>query len=215
MNWTLWRPALLFVVALAIAVVAVLGVRGTTTETPPREFDKGMWVQPKAKEQSTSRVFADGRVDRMPPAGTIAWGRDAQLPDAKFAINLPEAYAAERMPVTFDRALLERGEVIFDRYCMLCHGTTGDGKGVTTQFGMNQPPALFDERLLAMRDGEIFQIITEGKNTMGPLGGRIRPKDRWAAVAWVRALQAAHTGTIDDVPADERPELETLDEEAN
>ena len=61
MNWTLWRPAFLFVTALVVATVAILGVRGSTSHVPPREFDKGMWVQPKAKAQAASAFFADGR----------------------------------------------------------------------------------------------------------------------------------------------------------
>ena len=72
MNWTLWRPAFLFVLVLAISVVAILGFRGEVTHAPPREFRKGMWDQAKAKAQAASAVFADGRVNRPPPAGTIA-----------------------------------------------------------------------------------------------------------------------------------------------
>ena len=71
MNWSIWRPALLFLAALVIATVAVLGFRGQTSYLPPREFAKGMEVQPKVEAQGATAAFADGRVNRMPPAGTI------------------------------------------------------------------------------------------------------------------------------------------------
>ena len=207
MNWTLWRPAFLFITALAIATVAVLGVRGTISHVPPREFDKGMWDQPKARAQAASAVFADGRVNRVPPAGTIAFGRSSLENDAAFAIDLPALYARDRMPVEPGVSLLERGETIYARYCALCHGAAGDGAGITTKFGMNAPPAYTDERIRKLTDGEIFQIITEGKNTMGPLAGRIAPADRWAAAAWVRVLQRAGHATLQDVEPDVRRRL--------
>ncbi len=202
MNWTLWRPAFLFVLVLAISVVAILGFRGGTSHVPPREFRKGMWDQAKAKAQAATAVFADGRVNRPPPAGTIAWGRSPHDPDPRMAIDLEAEYARVRMPVEPGVTLLERGEQIYGRFCALCHGHAGDGAGITTKFGMNAPPSYADERLRKLTDGEIFRIITEGKNTMGPLGGRIAPKDRWAAIAWVRVLQRAGHATRADVPAD-------------
>jgi len=201
MNWTLWRPAFLFVLVLAISVVAILGFRGEVTHAPPREFRKGMWDQAKAKAQAASAVFADGRVNRTPPAGTIAWGRSPFAPDARFAIDLEREFARVRMPpVAAEIARLERGEVIYQRFCALCHGRAGDGAGITTKFGMNAPPSYTDERLRKLTDGEIFRVVTEGKNTMGPLAGRIAPEDRWAAIAWVRVLQRAGHATRADVP---------------
>ncbi|MHC4940065.1 MAG: c-type cytochrome [Planctomycetota bacterium] len=209
MDWTLWRPALLFVLALAVATFAILGVRGQTSHVPPREFNKGMWDQPKAKAQGTSAVFADGRVNRTPPKGTIAWGRSSLHQDVDLAFDPQAAYARGRMPMEPTLSLLERGEEIYNRFCMFCHGASGDGQGITTRFGMNPPPSYADERLRKLSDGEIFRIITEGKNTMGPLGGRIAPQDRWAAVAWVRVLQRAAHASLDDVPVEEQRRLAT------
>ncbi|MHC4848239.1 MAG: c-type cytochrome [Planctomycetota bacterium] len=209
MNWTLWRPAFLFVTALVVATVAILGVRGGTSHVPPREFDKGMWVQPKAKAQAASAFFADGRVNRTPPLGTVAWGRSALRNDPRLALDLAAAYRRDRMPMEPTHTLLERGQEIYDRFCLFCHGAAGDGAGITTKFGMNAPPNYADDRLRGLSDGEIFRIITEGKNTMGPLGGRIAPGDRWATVAWVRVLQRAGHATLDDVPVEEQRRLHT------
>ena len=208
MNWTLWRPAILFLAALVVATVAILGVRGQTSHEPPREFEKGMHLQPKAKAQARTAAFADGRVNRAPPAGTVAWGRSPYRADPAMAVDLETEYARQAIPLEPTGALLERGEEIYRRFCSLCHGATGDGNGVTTRFGMNKPPSYTDERLRRLTDGELFRIITEGKNTMGPLAGRIAVDDRWAAVAWVRVLQRAGHATIDDVPEDERGKLE-------
>ena len=162
-----------------------------------------MWYQSKAKAQGRTAAFANGRVNRNPPAGTIAWGRSPLEPDPSLALDLSAEYARERMPVESSRALLDRGRTIYGRYCMLCHGAAGDGMGITTKFGMNPPPTYTDERIRKLKDGEIFQIITAGKNTMGPLGGRIRPADRWAAVAWVRVLQRAGHAPLAVVPAED------------
>jgi len=200
MNWTLWRPAFLFVIALAVALVAILGFRGTTSRRAPREFDKGMWHQSKAKAQAATKVFADGRVNRTPPAGTIPWGRSPLSREKAMAIDLAAEYARKRMPFVPSSADLDRGTEVFGRFCALCHGDAGDGAGITTRFGMNPPPSYTDERLRNLTDGEIFRIITEGKNTMGPLGGRIAPGDRWRAVAWVRVLQRAGHASTDDLP---------------
>ena len=141
------------------------------------------------------------------PAGTIAWGRSPHRNDAKFAVDLQALYARDRMPIQPSAALLERGEVIYTRYCALCHGAAGNGAGITTKFGMNPPPTYADERIRKLKDGELFQIITEGKNTMGPLAGRIAPADRWAAVAWVRVLQRAGHASLQDVEPDVRRRL--------
>jgi len=207
MDWSIWRPAFLFVAALAVATVATLGFRGSVSHQPPREFAKGMWVQAKAKAQAATPVFADGRVNRMPPAGAIPWGSSSLRPDPSLALDLETEYARARMPVPATRVLLARGKEIFTRFCALCHGAAGNGRGVTTRFGMNPPPNYADDRIRAMGDGEIFRVITEGKNTMGPLRGRIAPADRWAAIAWVRVLQHAGHASLDDVPEAERKRL--------
>jgi len=205
-DWKLWRPALLCIAALAIATVAVLGFRGGTSHVPPREFRKGMWNQSKAKAQGATAAFADGRVNRNPPAGAVAWGRSALARDPSLAIDLPAEYARKSMPVEPTAALLDRGEEIYGRFCALCHGAAGDGAGITTRFGMNAPPSYADERLRSMTDGELFRVVTEGKNTMGPLAGRIAPDDRWAAIAWVRVLQRAAHASRADVPEGVTPE---------
>jgi len=208
MTRMLWRFAFLLLLALAIATVAVLGVRGQTSRVPPREFDKGMVDQPKAKVQGRTLAFADNRVNRTPPAGVVPWGADPFAVDPRRADDDRNAFALERMPVAVDEAFLEHGRAIYTRYCALCHGAVGDGQGITTQFGMNQPPSYHSDTLRALTDGAIYRVVTEGKGTMGPLAGRLPPRDRWAAIAWVRVLQHARNVPVARIPAAERARLE-------
>ena len=211
MTRMLWRFAVLLLVALAIATVSVLGVRGQSSHVPPREFDKGMVDQPKAKFQSKTLAFADGRVNRTPPAGTVPWGANPFAVDGARADDDRDAYEMETMPVIVVPEFVAHGRAIYGRYCALCHGAVGDGEGITTKFGMNQPPTYHSDAMRKMTDGTMYRVITEGKGTMGPLGGRLTPEDRWAAVAWVRVLQHSRNIPVADLPAEERRKLEEME----
>jgi mono/diheme cytochrome c family protein len=80
---------------------------------------------------------------------------------------------------------------------------------VTKKYGMGATPSYHDDRLRKMAEGEIFNTITNGKGQMNPYGDKLAPADRWAVISYVRALQRAQTGTLDDVPEDQRKELES------
>jgi mono/diheme cytochrome c family protein len=100
------------------------------------------------------------------------------------------------------------GHEKFQIFCSSCHGTTGDGNGITKKYGMIATPSYHDDRFRNMPEGEIFNTITHGKNLMGPYGAKLRYNERWAIVAYVRALQRAQTATINDVPQQNRKELD-------
>jgi mono/diheme cytochrome c family protein len=201
------RIVLLSLLALVLTVVALLGFRGQTSRRPPLQPWNDMTEQSKHKPQAENAFFADGRAQRSPPPATVPWGRDATKPDPRFAQAAADSYALEKIPVPIDRALLLKGRETFDLYCAVCHGRAGDGQGITTRFGMVNPPSYHDERLRKMPAGEILKVITEGKGQMGPYAGKIALADRWAVIAWVRALQRAWNATLDDVPEDRRKEL--------
>jgi mono/diheme cytochrome c family protein len=201
------RIALLSLLALVLTAVALLGLRGQTSRQPPLQPWSDMAEQPKHGPQAANAFFADGRAQRPPPEGAVPWGRDALTPDPGFARTASDDYATAKIPVKIDRELLEKGRKTFDIYCALCHGRAGDGHGVTTRFGMINPPSYHDERLRKMPAGEILKVITEGKGQMGPYADKIRLDDRWAVIAYVRALQRAWNATLDDVPEDRRKEL--------
>ena len=190
---------------LCVLGVSILGFRGQIFTLPPLDqwpdwAFPGMEVQPKHRPQSASAFFADGRADRTPPPRTVARGMmrdDLHLHHGKvagggFATGLPAT-------LTVDGAFLERGRTQYQIYCAPCHGALGDGNGITKKYGMGATPSYHDPRLRAQPDGELYQTITLGKNTMLPYADKLAPADRWAVVAYVRALQRAQQGTVADV----------------
>jgi mono/diheme cytochrome c family protein len=213
-----------FVVVLA---VSILGFRGHLFTSPPMDvFPEwafpGMKRQPKFRPQSTSVFFADGRADRLPPPNVVqaeaptahATSRE-RLADQSYLSdqlmrgkNAQGAFAAGfPAGVTVDAAFLQLGRARYTTYCSPCHGVVGDGNGITKQYGMGATPSYHDDRIRKMPEGEIFNTITNGKNTMLPYADKLLPNERWAVVAYVRALQRAQTGTVADVPAANKSEL--------
>ncbi len=104
---------------------------------------------------------------------------------------------------------MDRGRERFGIYCAVCHGSTGAGDGMAQKFGLNTVQSLLQDRIRTMADGEIFNTITYGKNTMFGYGDRIPVPDRWAIIAYLRALQKSQGGaTVQDVPEAEMANLE-------
>jgi len=120
-------------------------------------------------------------------------------PDVKPVDNFP-------FPVTKD--VMARGQQRFDVYCAPCHDRTGDGNGMIVRRGYKRPPAYWSPDVLARSNGFIFDVITRGFGAMPDYAAQIPPRDRWAIVAYVRALQASETATINDVPPEARPKME-------
>ena len=202
-----------------VLTISILGFRGKTFTKPPMDvfpewLFPGMKYQPKLTQQTASAFFADGRSDRVAPEHTVASSfgpagsplRDddflylGKLPDGTFARGFPKE-------LTVDLKLLERGRDRFTIYCSPCHGAVGDGNGITKKYGMGAVPTYHDDRLRLMAEGEIFNTITNGKGQMNPYADKLKPADRWAVIAYVRALQRAQTGTVADVPDDHRGDL--------
>ncbi len=190
---------------LCVLGVSILGFRGQIFTLPPLDqwpdwAFPGMEVQPKHRPQSASAFFGDGASDRTPPPRTVARGMmrdDLHLHHGKvagggFATGLPAT-------LTVDGAFLERGRQQYQIYCAPCHGALGDGNGITKKYGMGATPSYHDPRLRDQPDGELYQTIALGKNTMMSYADKLAPEDRWAVVAYVRALQRAQQGTVADV----------------
>jgi mono/diheme cytochrome c family protein len=209
------------VFGLGVLAVALLGVRGVTSERRPLMLFPDMDFQPRYDAQEPGPFFADGRAMRTPPSGTVPFGgadyaSDAGSPKAgrDFLQDDPRYYRGKegdgwvaRVPVKVDMALLDRGRERFNINCAVCHGETGSGDGITTKYGLVGVPSYHDDRLRKMADGEIFHAITNGKGIMMPYGHQVKVRDRWAIVAYVRALQRSQNATLDDVPAEHRAEL--------
>lgn len=201
---------LAFVVVL---LVSIMGFRGAPSTRPPIELFPDMDHQGKYKPQATSKFFADGRADRSLVAGTVPRGASVnadpsflRADDARYAGKQADGNFARGFPAGIEvtRAFVERGQNRYQIYCAPCHGALGDGNGITKSYGMLTTPSYHDDRLRGMAEGEIFNTITNGKNTMMPYGDKLTPDDRWAVVAYVRALQRAAHGSINDVPTEQR-----------
>jgi mono/diheme cytochrome c family protein len=109
-------------------------------------------------------------------------------------------------PVTL--ALLERGQQRFDVYCSPCHSRVGDGNGMIVQRGFPRPPSYFSDTLRNAPNQLFYDVITHGHGIMYSYADRVEPEDRWAIVAYIRALQASASASLSDVPADKRSTLQ-------
>jgi mono/diheme cytochrome c family protein len=199
------RHVYLITLFVCVLGVSILGFRGTSFTKPPLDvFPEwafpSMEHQPKFRPQSASGFFADGRADRTPPPRTVARGMlrtDDHLHAGKDAGGqFVRGFPAQ---VTVDLKLLEHGRDRYQIFCAPCHGTLGDGNGITKRYGMGATPTYHDDRLRTMPDGEIYNTIANGKNTMLPYADKLTPEERWAVVAYVRALQRAQQGKPADV----------------
>ncbi len=156
-----------------------------------------MSQQPRAVAQEPSTFFADGKVNQAPPAHTVARG-DLQW-DEQLATR----------PV-MDQELLKRGKERFDVFCSPCHGVAGDGEGTVVGRGFPQPPDLAEPRLVTAPDEHLLHVISEGYGIMYGYAARVRPADRWAIVAYVRALQFSRRTPVESLPVQDRAALEAL-----
>jgi hypothetical protein len=165
-----------------------------------RYLKQDMANQPKNKALSPSEFFADGRSERPLVENTVARGSiaDDELFVPKDSNNFP-------LPV--NRELLERGEERYKIFCTPCHGLQGDGNGMIVMRGMKHPPSFHQDRLRQAPNGDLFDDITNGFGAMYGYSAQIPPRDRWAIIAYVRALQLSRNAKVADLPAELREKL--------
>src|SRR3954463_3431245 len=229
------RAFFVIFILCTIAMVAVLGFRGQKSTQPPTEVFPDMVRQPKVRAQAPLVFFADGRGPRLPVAGTVPVGYEMPKPkiegspsgmaggDAPQEAHMRIAFSAgtdyfntgkmsdqwgSGIPLPVTRELMERGQQRFNITCAMCHGASAAGNGITKQYGLATVVSLQDDRLRKMSDGEIFNTVTNGKNTMMPYGANLTVRDRWAIVAYLRALQRSQNATAADVPPDQQNAME-------
>jgi len=200
----------------AAAVVGALGFRGSHFRRPPVYIFPDMEWQLKLRPQKPNGFFANGISSQLPVAGTIPRSVPIRTlggpvyPYEDAPVNTGQLPGTtnfvELNPLPITAALLKRGQQRFTINCSPCHGQLGDGNGITKKLGVMLAVAnLHDKRIVELPDGELFYVISNGRNQMGAYGANITIEDRWAIVAYLRALQLSQLGTIDDVP----PELRT------
>jgi len=170
----------------ALAIVLCLAAAACTRSN--------MDSQPKYHEYESSQLFENGRVLQAPVAGTIARG---DLARDEEATNKP-AVTAE---------LLTRGREQYNVYCSPCHDRVGTGRGIVVERGMPQPANFHEQRLRDADDQYFFDAIANGFGAMYSYSARIRPRDRWAIVAYVRALQLSQHVAAADLPEEMRAKL--------
>jgi len=196
-------------IALIMGLLGVLAgcSREMPSRRPPMHPNPNMDQQEKFKPQEENDFFADGLSMRVPPAGTMARGQ--WHPDSAFYYTgrSEDSVLVPRNPERVTAELLVRGRERYDIYCAPCHGRTGDGQGMVVKRGLVPPPSFHDDRLRAVDDGHIFEVISDGLRNMPAYRYQITVKDRWAIVAYFRALQRSQNATVLDVPADVRGTL--------
>ncbi len=212
------RYFLLFGALVAVAVVGIAGLRGSKSRKPPIYIFADMKRQPKLRPQTSDGFFADGLSSRLPVPGTIP--RSAPMHVGNQLVYLWQDCPVttgrvtgttnflETNPVPVTQQLLHRGQQVFNINCAACHSQVGDGNGVPHR--INAMPVignLHDKRIVELTDGEIFHTISYGKNLMPGYAANIPVMDRWAVIAYVRALQLSWLGDPSDVPAAERANL--------
>jgi mono/diheme cytochrome c family protein len=172
-----------------------------------------MHDQPSHSAFEVSSFFQDGRSQRPPLAGTIARGQLSR--DALFDTGRVDGEYAAVFPFAIDRAVMTRGRERFDIFCAPCHGRTGRGDGMIVRRGYRQPPSLHGDRLREAQPGYVFEIITAGFGAMPDYAVQIPVRDRWAIVAYVRALQLSQHVQVAALPPALRQALPDGDREAN
>jgi mono/diheme cytochrome c family protein len=163
--------------------------------------------QSKYLPLASSSFFDDGASARPLPDNTVARGQ-LNL-DTHLYAGQENGAPAETFPFTVTEQVLARGQERYAIFCAPCHGPDGDGQGIIVQRGFKPPPSFHEERLRTAPVGYFFGVITNGFGTMYSYADRVPPEDRWAIVAYIRALQLSQSATLDDVPPEDRSQLQT------
>jgi len=202
---------------LCLVVVCIAGFRGGTSRRPPIELFPDMDRQPKLRPQTHNSLFADQLSSRLPVEGTVPRSKPTMVEDKEIypfednPLNTGRVPGTtnfvEIIPLPLSEQLLARGQQRYTINCAPCHGASGDGKGITSKYNMLAMANFHDVRLVKMPDGEIFNTITYGKNLMFGYGPKVTITDRWAIVAYVRALERSRLASLDDVPEAQRSSL--------
>jgi mono/diheme cytochrome c family protein len=182
---------------LAVGGMALLGLGGC---------HRDMYDQPKFLPNSQTIYFPDEPANREPVPHTIS--RGAFDDGSTFYTGKVGDALATTIPLPVTAALVARGREMFDIECSACHGRDGYGAGMVVQRGFPQPPSYHIDRLRQAPAGHFFEVITDGYGAMYPFGSRISPADRWAIVAYIRALQFSQDAPADQLTDADRAQLE-------
>lgn len=188
------RPTILLGAALLL-----IGIAGC-------ELRQAMYDQEKYEPLEASAFFADGMSFRSQVDGTVARGQ--LMLDEHFYQGRIQGQLAATLPVSVDRQLLARGQERYNIFCAPCHDQTGAGNGMIVQRGLKQPPSFHQERLREIPVGHLYDVITNGFGVMYSYSSRVSVADRWAIVAYIKALQLSQNLEFDQLPAEDQRQLQ-------
>jgi mono/diheme cytochrome c family protein len=202
---------------IVLLVIGIFGFRGQNFSKPPVRIFPDMDEQDKTRAQKPDAFFADGHGSRLPVTETQPRGFNEEgatevggIPEYEFGGQTGYYYTGHvgdyfgngmpeelKLDDTSVAALVARGKERYGIFCAVCHGASGDGMGITSQYGVPGIANFHAEtfKQSAYPDGRVFETISKGKGMMGAYAYNIAVKDRWAIVAYVRALQTAKEAT--------------------
>ena len=190
------RPRTLVLAFLALCAATVMVACGENMRYSAR-------IQP----YDPSGFYPDQQSARPVISGTVALGM--LRGDELLYTGKVNGQDAAEFPFTITRAVLDRGRQRFEIYCSPCHGLVGDGNGMIVQRGLTPPPSFHQQRLRDAPVGHFFDVITNGYGRMYSYAERVTPADRWAIIAYIRALQLSQNATAADVPPEERAKIKS------
>lgn len=195
--------------AVIIIALAFLSACSSVQRVPPVEVWDDMKRQPKFKPQLENDLFADRRNSRVPPEGTVS--REAAYENNPYNTGMDGEMYVGKIPEPITMELIKKGQQKFGTYCTPCHDREGTGQGIVPIHVPSwQPSNLMDDRIVQYADGEIFNVITNGRRTMPAYKYQISVEDRWAIISYLRVLQRAAHGSMKDVPEDQKAALEKM-----
>jgi mono/diheme cytochrome c family protein len=150
--------------------------------------DQSMYTQPKFTPYAPDPRAPQGTSARLLVLGVQSRG------------SVPAKQIPESIPVPVTMALLKRGQERYGIFCAPCHGPVGNGEGILPEYGFPHPPSYFNHELLAAPDRHFYEVITNGKDKMYSYADRVPPPDRWAIIAYIRALQRSQHASLAEVP---------------
>ncbi|MDR9417892.1 c-type cytochrome [Gracilimonas sp.] len=190
---------------LKIAGIFALGItftgcQGQLSEKPPIHPNMNMDQQPRKEAQEVNNFFADGRSMRQPVEGTVARGL-AKTDRAYYEGVDENGEFITEIPVDLTKSFLYRGKERYEIYCTPCHGQTGAGNGIIMEggYGYVPAPSYHDQRVRDLSDGELYSAIYNGVRTMPSYATQIPVEDRWAIVAYIRALQESQNISEEEI----------------
>ena len=207
------RYVLIGIAMMVFLVVSLAGFRGDISRKAPIELIADMDRQPKLRPLEPNSFFANGMSSQPLVKGTVRQSEAIPLADgsdvypfetehpAVSGLQTGTTNAVVNIPLEVSMGLMERGREKYTISCVPCHGGQGDGNGVVKYFGISAVKSLHDPDVVKQSDGDIYRTITLGKGVMKGYANTLSIEDRWAIVAYARALQLSRLGAENEVPA--------------